>query len=61
MVREHIKKISKDAFLLLALNTINYLSSFVLAVLVSRYLCIESFGEYSILNETNFKLCKIFH
>lgn len=60
MVKDDIKKISKDTFLLLALNTINYLSSFILAVLVSRYLGIESFGEYRIIDKTNCKLCKIF-
>lgn len=49
MVKEHIIKISKDTFLVLALNTVNYLSSFILAVLVSRYLGIESFGEYSLI------------
>lgn len=49
MVKEHIKKISKDTFLVLALNTVNYLSSFILAVLVSRYLGIESFGNYSLI------------
>lgn len=49
MFKELINKISKDTFLALSLNTVNYLSSFVLAILVSRYLGLESFGEYSLI------------
>ncbi|MBK8550886.1 MAG: flippase [Ignavibacteria bacterium] len=49
MVKEHIAKISKDTLLVLAFNTVNYLSSFLLAVLISRFLGIETFGEYSFI------------
>ncbi len=49
MVKEHIKKISKDTLLVLLFNTINYLCSFILAILVSRFLGIGSFGEYSFI------------
>lgn len=49
MVSEHIKKISKDSYLVLILNAINYFSSFILAVLIARYLGIEIFGEYSLI------------
>lgn len=49
MVRRYVAKISKDALLVLVLNTVSYLSSFILAVLISRYLGVEIFGEYSFI------------
>ncbi len=49
MVKEHIKNITKNSALVLALNAVNYASSFILAVLISRYLGVESFGDYSLI------------
>ena len=49
MVKEHIKKISEGSALILFLNAVNYLCSFILAVLVSRFLGIEALGDYSMI------------
>ncbi len=49
MVKEHIKKISEGSALVLILNAVNYLSSFILAVLVSRFLGIKALGDYSLI------------
>lgn len=49
MVKEYAAKISKDTLFVLGFNAVNYLSSFALAVLVSRFLGIEIFGEYSFI------------
>ena len=49
MIKDHTAKISKDTLLVLILNSVNYLCSFIMAVLVSRFLGIESFGQYSFI------------
>ena len=59
MIKEHITKISKDTILVLSFNGINYLCSFILAVLISRYLGIERFGEYSFIFAFTFP-CRLF-
>jgi PST family polysaccharide transporter len=49
MVKEHIKKISEGSLLVLILNAVSYAGSFILAVLVSRFLGIEALGNYSLI------------
>jgi O-antigen/teichoic acid export membrane protein len=49
MVSGHIKKISKDTFLIFTFNAVNYLSSFILAVLIARFLGTVALGEYSLI------------
>ncbi len=49
MVKQHIKKISEGSLLVLILNAVSYASSFILAVLVSRFLGIEALGDYSLI------------
>ncbi len=47
MLRNYLLKISKDTVWVLILNGINYLSSFLLAVLISRFLGLEGLGKYT--------------
>lgn len=49
MLKQHIKKISEGSLLVLILNAVSYASSFILAVLVSRFLGIEALGNYSLI------------
>jgi len=49
MVNQHIKKISEGSLLVLILNAFSYASSFILAVLISRFLGIEALGDYSLI------------
>lgn len=49
MLKEYFKKISRDTFIVLILNSVNYLCSFLLAVFIARFLGIESLGEYTFI------------
>ena len=49
MLKQHIKKISEGSLLVLILNAVSYVCSFILAVLISRFLGIEALGDYSLI------------
>lgn len=47
MIRYYLKKIAKDISWVITLNFINYSSSFIIAVLISRFLGTEGLGKYT--------------
>ncbi|HMS34971.1 MAG TPA: oligosaccharide flippase family protein [Ignavibacteria bacterium] len=49
MIKHYIKKISEGSLLVLILNAVSYAGSFILAVIVSRFLGIEVLGNYSLI------------
>ncbi len=49
MIRAYLNKIAKDTGWVLGLNIINFSSSFVIAVLVSRMLGVEQLGTYTFI------------
>lgn len=46
-MKDYIKKIFKDTGLIVILNVVNYSSSFLIAVMVSRILGVEMLGKYT--------------
>jgi polysaccharide transporter, PST family len=47
LIKEYINKIFKDTGLIVILNVVNYSSSFLIAVMISRMLGIEMLGKYT--------------
>ena len=49
MIKEYLNKIAKDTLWVLALNAVNFSSSFFIAVLISRFLGVNELGSYTFI------------
>lgn len=49
MIKEYLNKIAKDTLWVLVLNAVNFSSSFVIAVLISRLLGVPELGKYTFI------------
>ncbi len=49
MIKEYLNKIAKDTLWVLALNAVNFSSSFVIAVFISRLLGVNELGKYTFI------------
>jgi O-antigen/teichoic acid export membrane protein len=49
LIKEYLNKIAKDTLWVLALNAVNFSSSFVIAVFVSRLLGVDELGKYTFI------------
>jgi len=49
LIKEYLNKIAKDTLWVLALNAVNFSSSFIIAVFVSRLLGVNGLGNYTFI------------
>ncbi len=49
MIKEYLNKIAKDTLWVLALNAVNFSSSFVIAVFISRMMGVDELGKYTFI------------
>ena len=49
MIKDYLNRIAKDTIWVLALNAVNFSSSFVIAVLISRLMGVDELGRYTFI------------
>ncbi len=49
MIKEYLNKIAKDTLWVLALNAVNFSSSFIIAVFISRMMGVNELGKYTFI------------